>query len=422
MGAPGPRAHADLRAANMSLVLRQLLTGPLSQTQIAQRTGLSKATVSNLVAELSSLGMLTAEAPSTSGTVGRPSTALRVAVGKVAGVGLEISPDALAITTVDLTGQVLSQHSHPLEDPIHRPGPVIKQVGRVLAEELARLRDQGTRVPRVALAQQGLLDYAHGRVHYSSTLDWHDVDLVAQVRQATTACLSKAETSASTTPQILLEHDAKLGALAVHRGYQAQGVDNLLYLSGGQGIGAGIIADGHLLRGWMGFTGEVGHMPVEPDGPACRCGRRGCWEAQVGFEAVVSHLPPSDPLRDASRPVPQRTAWLRQRYEEGDPPLLRRLEEVRSALERGLSILVDVLNPQVIVLSGWLAAFPDVLLEPTAQALRERRLEGSSLVRLEVSDLGPWAPSFGAGLLAIDSLLAEPATLLGLLPTTASEA
>nr|WP_250649061.1 MULTISPECIES: ROK family transcriptional regulator [unclassified Actinomyces] len=410
----GPRAHTDVRVSNLSLILRTLKAGPLSRTALSQTTGLSKATVSTLVGDLTGLGLVTEGRAAASGSVGRPSTSLHVSAGAVAGVGLEISPDCLLLTTTDLTGQVLAQRSKPVQDPSRDPEAVIARIGVVLAEELVRLARAGTAVPAVVLAQPGLLDYDTGRVHYSSAFDWHDIALASGVAEAIGLSLTEAGCRQVPVPPVLVEHDARLAALAVHDAFPQ--VRNLLYLSGGQGIGAGIVADGHVLHGWMGYTGEVGHMPVEPDGALCQCGRRGCWETLIGFESVVSVYPDDDPVRDVSQPVGERTVLLRERFEQGDPVLEEQLAGVQRSLERGLSVLVDVLNPEVVVLSGWLAAFADVLLEPTAAALEERRLDVRSLVRLEVSALGEWAPSCGAARVALETVLEDPTAMEDLTP------
>ena len=102
---------------------------------------------------------------------------------------------------------------------------------------------------------------------------------------------------------------------------------------------------------------------------------------------------------------------LRERFDAGDQVLIERLAQAQHDLERGLAILVDVLNPQVIVLSGWLAAFDDVLLAPTAASLEARRLDDRPAVHLLASRLGPWAPSLGAALVSLEPVLADPTVL-----------
>ena len=413
-GAHGPKAHADVRISNMSLILRHLQTSPaLSRTRLARETGLSKATVSTLVAELCSRGLLIEEEPDLSGNVGRPSTGLRTAPRTAAGIGLEISGASLLLSITDLTGEVIARRCELVDDAGHRPETMIEHVAAMLSQALEQLTQQGTTVPGIVLAQPGIIDYTDNTVRYSSTLEWHDVAVADRVRNAVARRLGPGRS----VPTITLENDAKLAALATYERYAQDGVRNLLYLSGGEGIGAGIISDGHLLRGWLGLTGEVGHMPVEPEGLACRCGRRGCWETRSGLQALTSIYPPGDAVRDETTSLDERIELLRRRFDAGDAELTRRLKLSQRALARALAILTDVLNPEVIVLSGYLAAFADVFISPTASALQDRLLDQRAAVRLETSHLGQWASSYGAALVALESVLNNP-TLVDLRPAS----
>ena len=413
-GAHGPKAHADVRISNMSLILRHLQTSPaLSRTRLTRETGLSKATVSTLVAELCSRGLLLEEEPDLSGNVGRPSTGLRTAPRAAAGIGLEISGASLLLSIADLTGEVVLRRSELVGDAEHRPDRMIEHVAAMLSHALDQLTRQGTTVPGIVLAQPGIIDYAGNTVRYSSTLEWHDIPVADRVRDAVARRMSPKDS----VPTITLENDAKLAALATYERYAQTGVRNLLYLSGGEGIGAGIISDGHLLRGWLGLTGEVGHMPVEPEGLACRCGRRGCWETRSGLQALTSAYPPGDAVRDETTSLDERIELLRQRFDAGDAELAHRLELSQQALARALAILTDVLNPEVIVLSGYLAAFADVFVSPTTSALKDRLLDQRAAVRLETAHLGQWASSHGAALVALESVLDNP-TLVDLRPTS----
>ena len=413
-GAHGPKAHADVRISNMSLILRHLQTSPaLSRTRLTRETGLSKATVSTLVAELCSRGLLIEEEPDLSGNVGRPSTGLRTAPRAAAGIGLEISGASLLLSIADLTGEVVLRRSELVGDAEHLPDRMIEHVAAMLSHALNQLTRQGTTVPGIVLAQPGIIDYTGNTVRYSSTLEWHDIPVADRVRDAVARRMSPKDS----VPTITLENDAKLAALATYERYAQTGVRNLLYLSGGEGIGAGIISDGHLLRGWLGLTGEVGHMPVEPEGLACRCGRRGCWETRSGLQALTSAYPPGDAVRDETTSLDERIEILRQRFDAGDAELAHRLELSQQALARALAILTDVLNPEVIVLSGYLAAFADVFVSPTTSALKDRLLDQRAAVRLETSHLGQWASSYGAALVALESVLDNP-TLVDLRPAS----
>ena len=404
-GTQGPKAQTDVRISNMSLILRHLQTSPaLSRTRLARETGLSKATVSTLVAELCSRGLLVEEEPDLSGNVGRPSTGLRTAPRAAAGIGLEISGSSLLLSIVDLTGEVVLRSSELVGDTGHHPEKMIERIGTMLSHALDRLAEQGTNVPGIVLAQPGIIDYVGNTVRYSSILGWHDVAVADKVHDAVARRMSARQD----VPIITLENDAKLAALATYERYADAGVRNLLYLSGGEGIGAGIIADGYLLRGWLGLTGEVGHMPVEPEGLPCRCGRRGCWETRSGLQALTSAYPADDEVRDETTSLEDRIEILRRRFDAGDAELAHRLRLSQQALTQALAILADVLNPQVIVLSGYLAAFADVFLSPTTTALEARLLDTRARVKVEVSHLGKWASSHGAALVALESVLDNP--------------
>ena len=192
------------------------------------------------------------------------------AQGPKAHADVRISNMSLILRSSELVG-----------DTGRHPDRMIEHVAAMLSQALDELTRQGTTVPGIVLAHPGIIDYANDTVRYSSTLGRYDVALVDKVRDA----IARRTGSGRDVPVITLENDAKLAALATYERYAPAGVRNLLYLSGGEGIDAGIIADGHLLRGWLGLTGEVGHMPVEPEGLLCRCGRRGCWETRSGLEA-----------------------------------------------------------------------------------------------------------------------------------------
>ena len=205
------------------------------------------------------------------------------AQGSRAHADVRISNMSLILRSSELVG-----------DTGRHPDRMIEHVAAMLSQALDQLTRQGTTVPGIVLAHPGIIDYANDTVRYSSTLGRYDVALMDKVRDA----IARRTGSGRDVPVITLENDAELAALATYERYAPAGVRNLLYLSGGEGIGAGIIADGHLFRGWLGLTGEVGHMPVEPEGLLCRCGRRGCWETRSGPEALTSVYPPDDTVRD----------------------------------------------------------------------------------------------------------------------------
>lgn len=404
--AAGPMAHTDLRVANTALILRRLqVDGGSTRAGLVRSTGLSKATVSTLVASLVAAGLIKEDLPARNGAVGRPGTAVSIAPGAITGVGVEIGPARITLSSVDATGSVLRHDAVEVEDRGLSPERVLGQAGTLLAEETRRLRAEGTRAVGTAVAQPGVLDYATSSLVYSSVMGWRDVPVLSLIERGA------ATAGGSDLGVLALDNDAKLGAVATYDVLKGEGVEDLLYLSGGTGIGAGIIADGRLLRGWRGYTGEIGHMLVEPGGLPCHCGRSGCLETRVGLDAVTSAAPAGHPSRDQTLSVEERTDALHALIDEGDAAVTAALDRGREALTQGLAILVDVLNPEAIVLSGYLAAFADRLVGPVTAVLDERSLDTRSRPRVLVSTLGRFAPSHGAAILALDRLLEDPTVL-----------
>ena len=153
------------------------------------------------------------------------------------------------------------------------------------------------------------------------------------------------------------------------------GTPDLVYLTGETGVGGGVMVDGRLLRGAEGFSGEIGHMPLNPGGDLCGCGRRGCWETMVGLAALLRMAAtPDDPVCDPSLDLEQRLAVLSGRADDGDPRTLEALELVGDALGLGASILVNVFNPRVLVLGGYFASLGALPARP--RCCRELRATG----------------------------------------------
>jgi predicted NBD/HSP70 family sugar kinase len=174
---------------------------------------------------------------------------------------------------------------------------------------------------------------------------------------------------------------------------------DFLHVSAEIGIGAAVVVDGGLLRGTRGFAGELGHVPVRPDGPPCPCGGRGCLEQYAGEEAV---------LRAAGlEPREDRVGLLAGRAEEGDESVRAALRDAGAALGIALTGAVNLLDPETVVLGGALAALSPWLLPPLETELRSRTAGPPCPV--SVSRLGPEGPLLGAAHSVVRSVLDDPA-------------
>jgi len=392
-----------MRAANMGLILRQLqIHGGRSRATLATETGLSKATASSLIADLTERGLVREGEIHRAGSVGRPGLTVNLDGRRVAGLGLEISIDYVAVTAVDLTGNVVRESITPMDVPELAVEVVLDRVAGIALRMLESLRGAGYIVVGFTVAPPGVIDYDAGTVRFAPNLGWRAVALASGL----------SERIGLECPEIHLENDAKLAAVAEYAGYVDSEVQDLVYLSGEVGVGAGIIAEGRLVRGWSGFSGEVGHLALGPSDMECSCGRRGCWELVVGLHHFLRlAAPEGDVIHDARRSMEDRLEVLRERAAAGDARTITALGAIAGDLIRGLSVLVDVLNPKLIVLGGYFAAFGEQLLEPIKSALDDRRMDDGSEVIVAVSALGLSAASRGGALAALEAVFEDPTTV-----------
>jgi predicted NBD/HSP70 family sugar kinase len=206
---------------------------------------------------------------------------------------------------------------------------------------------------------------------------------------------------------IAVANDGDLGVLAEHRRGAAVGVADVLYVSGEVGVGGGVIADHRALTGAAGFAGEIGHVPVNPGGSPCRCGSIGCWETEVGEGALLAlaGLPPDAGRAGIERVLAEAAA--------GAPAAIAALEHVGRWLAIGLAGLVNVLNPSLIVLGAMHGRIYPVVRHTVEAELARRTLPGPhAVVRIVPATLGPNAPLLGAAELALEPVLADPASYL----------
>ncbi|MBB6570038.1 ROK family transcriptional regulator [Kribbella sandramycini] len=406
---PGDRAvaadHVSLRRNNLSVVLRHIReSGPKSRARIAADTGLNKATVSSLVAELVERGLLREGSADSSRALGRPGQLVELDGSGVCGVGAEINVDYLAVTALDLSGEPVLERRVPVDVAHLDPGATLDRLTELIREAIAAVDARNGQLAGVTLAVPGLVQ-DEGTLSLAPNLGWGPVAVADEMR---------ARLDDPAYP-LLIDNEANLAALAAYSELRQDGpVQDLVLLTGAVGVGGGMVSNGHLLRGGRGYSGEVGHMPVAPPGRTCGCGRTGCWETVVGLSALLHQATDvDDPVRDPSLDVEQRLAGITQRAEAGDARTLAALGDVGAWLGIGGAILVNILNPDVLVLGGYFAALGPWLKEPLEIAIRDRVIApdggGCRVVR---SELGFAAAVRGGAQIALDQVFVDP-TVIG---------
>jgi predicted NBD/HSP70 family sugar kinase len=375
--------------------------GALSRAQLAVRSGLSKATVSSLVTDLEARGLVH-DAGVSAGGQGRPGQLVDLRPDSVCGIGLDVHVGHVGVLVADLSGEVLFQEKTVVDVPALGPERTLDQLAQLVTEAMAGLKN----AIGVTVSVPGLVDTDAGTVPFSPRLRWRDVAVVDGLAARTGLPLD----------QIVVDNDANLGAMAELATMDAT---DLVYLTGDFGIGGGVIAGGRLIRGVGGFAGEIGHMAMDPLGPYCSCGRRGCWETQVGLGALLHACADSDdPIQDPALDLDQRMRTIRTRAEQHDRRTLDALHKIGISLGVGVSYLVNLLNPAVVVLGGYFAALPEWLVEPIRnQVVAHVLAPGAGGARVVGSRLGFTAAPAGGALASLRRVLEDPTVVPVIQPT-----
>ncbi|MEV0209274.1 ROK family transcriptional regulator [Streptomyces sp. NPDC050788] len=381
-----PDTQQGMRRRNLARVMHTVSAeGPLSRAAVASRIGLTRAAVSTLVDELIRTGLLDELGPERPGRVGRPGSALAVSGHGPAGIGAEIGVDHLAVCAVDLRGQVRARAVRHATNRGRAPEPVLEELTALVHRIVAEAESEGLWPAGLAVAVPGLVARDARTVVRAPNLDWHDTDLGA---------LLPADIP------LTVDNEANFGALAeLWLGERTP--KDFLHVSAEIGIGAAVVVAGGLLRGTRGFAGELGHVPVQPEGPACPCGGRGCLEQYAGEEAV---------LRAAGLELGEdRVGLLANRAAEGDENVRGALRDAGTALGIALTGAVNLLDPESVVLGGALAGLAPWLL-PSLEAELDRRTAGPACP-VSVSRLGPEGPLLGAAHSVVRAVLDDPAAV-----------
>ena len=385
-----------VRRANLRAIVRELHgSGTLSRSDLVARTGLTRSAIRALIGELVAADLVT-EGPATlDGTPGRPSPLVRPNPDGAIVLALEIAVDSLAAAAVGLGGEV---HELVRVD-LPRQRSSVDDIALALAELAHGLRDRlppDAPIIGVGVAVVGIVRRSDGMVSLAPNLGWRDEPLGERL----TAALGL-------DVPVAFANESDLAALAEHRRGAAQGFADVALVWGSVGVGGGLIVGGEPLTGAAGYSGEVGHIPVNPDGLPCRCGSLGCWETEVGGGAL---------LRRAGHPPQGGPAELEAvlgEAEAGVPDALEAFAETGRWLGIGLAGIINILNPQIVLLGGRFApSYP--FLRSTLEAELDRRVLRASrhLVRVVPTSLGPDAPLLGAAELAFEPLLTDPAAWL----------
>jgi predicted NBD/HSP70 family sugar kinase len=387
----------DIRVANLSRVLRHVSRhGARSRARLAAETGLDRSTVSSLVQELIERRLLReTHVPERPGRIGRPAQLVAPDAGGVAAIGLEINVEYVAACAMDLGGGIRAEARVELACAGAEPATVVQAAAQLADELFSQVTGAGMHVLAVTLALPGLVDVASGRLVTAPNLGWSDIPTRELLREAI----------ADPRLSLAVDNEANLAAVAEHWNGAGSHARDLICVTGAIGVGAGVIVGGRLLRGSHGFGGEIGHVTIDPSGRPCACGAHGCLETVAGAGAVTERA-------GIALPAERGLAELLRRARVSEPQTLAALTDAGVALGIALASVANVLDPEAIILGGWMTPLAEWLVPPIRSELRARVLGSGSVSSSECELLpaahGPQAAVRGAAIAGLEAVLADP--------------
>ena len=373
-GSVNPGSQSALRELNQRRIVDSLLAdGPQTQVQLARETGLSTATISNIVKVMVATGLVDTQ-PITSS--GRRALIVRLSGNNAVAVGIDFGRRHLRVAVSSLSYQVIAEEFVELPAG-HRAEESIDRASEMVTRLLDRHGTKPGSVLGVGIGIPGPIDRATSTVVQGAILpEWVGIDL-------------SALESRLHFP-VIFDNDANLGALAEVTSGPHAGVDDLVFIKIGSGIGAGLILNGRPYYGSRGLTGEIGHETITDNGVVCHCGNRGCLETVASTAVMIE-------LLSRGRATAVTTDEIVANALAGDSATLRVLDDAGAAIGRGLAGIANLINPAVIVVGGPLARLGDILLVPIRRGLVRHSIpEVGDRTTLAMSSLGDRAEALGA--------------------------
>lgn len=369
------------------------ISGELTRSKLAAQTGLNRSTIRDLVGELTGLG-LAVEDRGTSAGPGRPSSVARARPTGAVVLAVELEVDSTAVATVGLGGHIFDRVRVPNAAGPQSPGATVEHLAALSSPLIAAL-PRGHRMAGVGVAVAGVVRRHDGFVHVAPNLGWSNVPLAGMIA------------AGLGIDRVMMANEGDLGALAEHRRGNPGRHRNLIFIAGEVGVGIGVIYDGKPMLGTSGYAGEAGHMMVNPDGRRCRCGASGCWETEVGEEALARLIGFSGDRENLIEEV------LRRAH-AGDQATFLALGELGRWLGLGIGNLINLFNPDQVVIGGFFHAIYPFLEHAVLEGAQEMALTApwlSSSIRR--SQLGIDSALIGASELVFAEVISDPSGFAG---------
>jgi predicted NBD/HSP70 family sugar kinase len=392
------RTSRDIRTANRYGVLRHIVAeSPVSRQELAAATGLSLATVANLVGELLELGLLI-EVGYEDSDGGRPRGLVAVNAEGGALIGVDVAETYIHVELYDLSLAVIARAEEELRPGEREPSQVLAHIVSAVSCVVGEAGIPADRVLGVGVSMPGMVDREGGVSVFAPNWDWHDVPLLSLLAE-------------HIPYPLYLDNPLRACTVAELWFGAARGCDDVVVVNLGTGVGAGIALGGALHRGVTNSAGEWGHTTLVLDGRLCHCGNHGCVETYVGAPGIMQNLRELAPESSLLHPDDQTATIdaLARGVTAGDPVAVKVVRDTARYLGAAVADLVNLLNPEVIVLSSWVARrlgqpLLDEVREAVARHALRRPLESTEIVLCPIAS-NP--VSLGAATFALEGSLAS---------------
>ncbi len=355
--------HGSLRYQNLTAILLLIYRDrPISRVELSRITGLNKATVSSLVAELVESGCVRFIGENASERAGRREVLIDIDQRRISAVSLEIGIGNISVMTADFAGETLIRKDANFDTSL-AASEVIARVAKIAIDAVAEAEKINGQAEAVSVAVPGAVDIRTGEVFFAPNLGWRNVSVLEHLQ-------------AKLRHPVLVDNEASLAALGEHFFGAAKGFREVLYISAGVGLGGGLIIEGDIYRGSSGIAGEFGHMTVDINGKRCSCGKTGCWETIANQSALFAEFRRLAPTTKNAADPSQMLEQILVSALKNEKPGLESLRFIAHSLAVGIDSLVKAFDPERVVLGGPLSSLSELLIPMITTELRERPVFG----------------------------------------------
>ncbi|RVT67360.1 ROK family transcriptional regulator [Niallia taxi] len=369
-----------VKKENKSLVLSQIINhAPLSRADIAQRSGLNKGTVSSLVAELIEEKLINESGPGES-SGGRRPVMLHFNHGAGHTIGIDLGVNYILGVLTDLSGNIVVHKNEAYKNISY--ADTISRVVNIIKFLISAAPPSPYHIVGIGVGTPGIVDNK-GTLLLAPNLGWHDIPFQTELEKIFQI-------------PVIVENEANTGAYGEKRFGVGQHADNLIYISAGIGIGAGIIINGELYSGFTGYSGEVGHMTIDRNGAKCTCGNKGCWELYASEQALLSKANTKNSPKEVGLDD------IISLAKEGNKEILETLAEIGENLAVGIINIIHAFNPEQIIIGNRLASCKQ-WLEPKVKEVIQQYTSPFNQTDIRIDFSSPSMPVSAIGAAAFSA-------------------